>query len=86
MSKKSKGDVAGSDAGETGGVPAMAAAGPPPLPRLLAARESAEVEARIGGFGFHARAEISPAGLLAIGGLVGTILLSTAVVVRAARR
>ncbi len=58
-------------------------AGKPPAPP---APQRARVALRIGrGFDAQAEAAMTPGGLLAIGGLVAMILLSTAVVVRAAR-
>ena len=80
MSKKSRNEVARTD--EEG---ALAAASWETAPGW-APTEVAEVDVGLGGFRFQARAQMSPAGLLAVGGLVGAILLSTAVVVRAARR
>ncbi len=50
-------------------------------------RHSADLRLRIGKHGrFGARIEIGTAGLLAIGGLVSSILLSSAVIVAAAKR
>jgi len=47
---------------------------------------SAEIELHIGRRGrFAGRVEVTPAGLLAIGGLVSAILLSTSVLVRTAK-
>lgn len=61
--------------------PRPAGQGPLATPQRTAARLQI-------GERFHAVAEVevTPAGLLAIGGMVGAILLGTAVVVRAARR
>lgn len=50
-----------------------------------AGSETAEARVQIGGFVAEARATMTPQGLLAIGGLVGAILLSVAVLVRAAK-
>lgn len=41
----------------------------------------ASVSLRAGGFEFEAKVDVTTTGLLAIGGLVGSILLSTAVLV-----
>lgn len=43
--------------------------------------QTAEVDLRLGNFTAQARVRATPAGLLAVGGLVGCILLSTAVLV-----
>ena len=87
MSKKSRNEVARTEeeGARIGGEGALV-----PAPRDTAPgwapTEVAEVDVGLGGFRFQARAQMSPAGLLAVGGLVGAILLSTAVLVRAARR
>ncbi|WP_114953951.1 hypothetical protein [Sphingosinicella terrae] len=57
-----------------------------PAPADTASSEAAEARVQVGGFVAEARATMTPQGLLAIGGLVGAILLSVAVLVRAARR
>jgi hypothetical protein len=57
----------------------------PPLP-ALSVEQAAEIELRYGAGGVRVGARMTPAGLLAIGGLVGSILLSTAALVRAAKR
>ena len=53
----------------------------------LTAPQVARARMRAGG-GFEAEASVTvtPVGLLAVGGMVGAILLSTAAIVRAARR
>ncbi len=43
--------------------------------------QSAEIDLRLGDFSAQARVQVTPGGLLAIGGLVGCILLSTAALV-----
>ena len=87
MSKKSRNEVAQTDeAGARSHEESALVAAPREMAPGWAPTEIAEVEANLGGFRFRARAQMSPAGLLAIGGLVGAILLSTAVVVHAARR
>ena len=57
-----------------------AAQGPLAKPQRAAAR------LQIGEHSAVAEVEVTPAGLLALGGMVGAILLGVAVVVRAARR
>jgi hypothetical protein len=48
--------------------------------------EHAKSAVRVGAFQADAEVTVSPAGLLAVGGLVAAILLATAVLVRAAKR
>ncbi|QYE34647.1 hypothetical protein KZX46_18070 [Polymorphobacter sp. PAMC 29334] len=56
-------------------------------PHFLSVPQRAEASLRLGrGVQLRARVETTPAGLLAIGGLVAAILLSTARIVEAARR
>ena len=43
--------------------------------------QTAEIDLRLGSFSAQAKVRVTPGGLLAIGGLVGCILLSTAVLV-----
>jgi len=43
--------------------------------------QTAEIDLRLGSFSTQAKVRVTPGGLLAIGGLVGCILLSTAVLV-----
>lgn len=62
------------------------AAGPPAAAPAATSTETAEARIAVGCFVADARVSMSPRGLLAIGGLVGTILLSVAVLVRAAKR
>lgn len=50
------------------------------------ARQRASLALDAGAVRLRVRVTVSPAGLLAIGGMVGTILLGSAAVVRAARR
>ncbi|MDT8758681.1 hypothetical protein MZO42_08225 [Sphingomonas psychrotolerans] len=58
-----------------------------PESRPLATPQRAATRLRIGErFAATAEVEVTPAGLLAIGGMVGAILLGAAVVVRAAKR
>lgn len=58
-----------------------------PEPSPLAAPQRAATRLRIGErFAATAEVEVTPAGLLAIGGMVGAILLGAAAVVRAAKR
>jgi hypothetical protein len=58
---------------------------PPVTFQPLAERQRASLAVRIGRrWGVSASVEVTPAGLLAIGGLVSSILLSTAVLVRSA--
>ncbi|MGI4876998.1 MAG: hypothetical protein ACRYG4_05885 [Janthinobacterium lividum] len=53
---------------------------------FLSVPQRAAVDLRLGrGVRLRARAEMTPAGLLAIGGLVAAILVSTARIVEAAR-
>ena len=59
---------------------------PAPHPDAARRMHSAAVHARIGVASLDAAVSVSTAGLLAIGGLVSGILLSTAVLVRAATR
>ena len=59
---------------------------PVPHPDAAGRTHSAAVRARIGGASLDATVSVSTAGLLAIGGLVSGILLSTAVLVLAATR
>ncbi|NIJ19471.1 hypothetical protein FHS95_001140 [Sphingomonas naasensis] len=59
----------------------------PPPEAPLAASQRAAARLQIGErFYAVAEVEVTPAGLLAIGGMVGAILLGAAAVVRAARR
>jgi hypothetical protein len=59
-----------------------------PLPAMREANRPARASVRIslGNSRFQADAEISPLGLLAIGGMVGAILLAVAPIVRTAVR
>lgn len=52
----------------------------------LSQRGSASVRAEAGRFRFEAQVEVTPLHLLAIGGLVASILLSVPPIVRAARQ
>ncbi|MYL99686.1 hypothetical protein GR702_18155 [Novosphingobium sp. FGD1] len=55
--------------------------------RLSKDRQTASAAIRVGkSFSMEARADISPVGLLAIGAMVGVILLGSAVIVATARR
>jgi hypothetical protein len=64
---------------------ALALPPPPPIP-ALSVEQAAEIELRFGTGGIRVGARMTPAGLLAVGGMVWGILLSTAVLVRAAKR
>ncbi len=56
-------------------------------PDTHAGSQSAAVQIEFGAHGrLAARVEVTPAGLLAIGGMVSMILLASAEIVRAARR
>ncbi|MDP5279083.1 hypothetical protein Q9Q95_09120 [Sphingomonas sp. DG1-23] len=56
-------------------------------PQEFAAPQRAAARLRLGDrFSAVAEVEVTPAGLLAIGGMVGAILLGSAAVIRAARR
>ncbi|MCC2976821.1 hypothetical protein LK533_09065 [Sphingomonas sp. PL-96] len=58
---------------------------PAPVNPTAPGRQRASVSLKFGRRrGFSASVEVTPAGLLAIGGLVSSILLSTAVLVRSA--
>lgn len=50
-------------------------------PRTNEQTQTAEIDLRMGSFSCQARVQVTPGGLLAIGGLVGCILLSTAALV-----
>lgn len=52
----------------------------------LAQPQSARVNAALGSFHLELEARMSPAGLLAIGGMVGMMLIGSAAIVWAARR
>jgi hypothetical protein len=56
----------------------------PPLPAPPPARQSARFAFRAGRVKMRASVEVTPLGMLAIGGLVSAILLSSAVIVKAA--
>ncbi len=56
-----------------------------PIAAALARPQRARIDLRLGRARAAARVRVTPAGLVAIGALVAAILLSTAVVVRAAR-
>jgi hypothetical protein len=65
---------------------ALVIAAPPTTPaRVLSAEQAADVELRLGDrAAIRLSARMTPAGLLAVGGMVWGILLSSAVIVRAA--
>lgn len=56
----------------------------PQLPAMRGAQRTA-LSLEVGGSHFDAEVMVTPAGLLAIGALVSSILLASAVIVRAAR-
>ncbi len=58
---------------------------PVPPPPTSASQE-ARLSVRVGGAMLQAEVRVSPAGLLAIGGMVGMILLGSAAIVWTARR
>jgi hypothetical protein len=59
----------------------------PRLPATLQTPQRAAARLQFGDrFAATAEVEVSPAGLLAIGGMVGAILIGSAVIVLAARR
>lgn len=59
----------------------------PEEPRVREGHQSAAVQIQFGSSGrLAARVDVTPGGLLAIGGMVSMILLASAEIVRAARR
>ncbi len=58
----------------------------PAAPRTAAAPQAARSRVALGAFSAEADLTVTPAGMLAFGGLVAMILLSVVPIVRAARR